>query len=173
MKPWMAFLFVLGIDFGLVTLLTLTEKNSLRNLKANFRSKAYFIGDIVGIPLLAAGYAHLLTDIEVSDRWHMKGWWHRLVFIIGCAIPAVQHVVYVNNAKTRELITRRSHWFHSGVFILLFYLLVSVAPTAVAKRKHHGAWYLTLFSGIVYLGTVIWDRLEEAGIIGKQHKEQW
>ena len=152
--PVLVAIFIFGIDFGGVMLFRIVlERKFYLERWWSFR-----IGDSIGLPVYA-GFAAVVVSEGHFAGFYTQLWWHVLAFVAGYVI-ALGLQLY--NLKTgfftwRDMITP-SELYHTGVFGLMFYLLVTVMVQLVTN--HEPTWATVLaFVGLgVYVLTVTIDQ---------------
>ena len=124
--PLAAAAFVLVIDFGILLGLRIFERGAFYLPWGN---KTFLIGDSVFLPLYACFTAMVVHRGAPPQNLYHRKWWHLAVLSAGVGSALLMDVMTV--AQGHISIFARfqlSKTYHTCVFAVLFYLLISVLP---------------------------------------------
>lgn len=118
--------FVFAIDFGVLLTLRVFEHGAFFLPWGN---KTFLIGDSVFLPLYAGLTAAVVRrGIPDGSLYHHR-WWHLAVLGAGVGLALLMDLMTVAQGHTSIFVDfQLSKTYHTCVFGLLFYLLVSVLP---------------------------------------------
>ncbi len=118
--------FVLVVDFGMLLALRIFERGAFFLPWGN---KTFLIGDSIFLPLYAGFTAVVVHRGAPPQNIYHRKWWHLVVLCAGVGLALLMDLMTV--AEGHISIFARfqlSKMYHTFVFAVLFYLLVSVLP---------------------------------------------
>lgn len=125
--------FVLVIDFGVLLALRIFERGAFYLPWGN---KTFLIGDSVFLPLYAAFTAMVVRRGAAPQNLYHRRWWHFAVLGAGIALALLMDLMTVTEGHVSIFARfQLSKTYHTLVFAILFYLLVSVLPLHRPRRS--------------------------------------
>jgi hypothetical protein len=129
--------FVFCVDFGILLALRIFERGAFY---LPWRNKTFLIGDSVFLPLYAGFTAVVIRRGVPAGNLYHRRWWHIAVLIAGVGIALLMDLMTVAQGHISIFAEfQLSKTYHTCVFGLLFYLLVSVLPLQRPDRSWFGA----------------------------------
>jgi hypothetical protein len=128
--------FVFVIDFGILLALRIFERGAFYLPWGN---KTFLIGDSVFLPLYAGFTAVIVRrGVPAGNLYHRRSW-HIAVLLLGVGIAILMDLMTVAQGHW-SIFThyQLSKTYHTCVFGVLFYLLVSVLPLVVRRER---SWF--------------------------------
>lgn len=131
-NPWFVYFFGLGIDYCMVRLIRRVFEGSWYTT----RWWSFKVGDIIGLPVYMAFTAVVIHNTHHPDAWYTQWWWHVSVLIFGYVFwTLLQFNSWRTGFYSKEVIFNPSELYHSLVYGVMFYLVVSsLAPLG---NDHH------------------------------------
>lgn len=145
--PLLVGLFVLGIDWGVIMAIRrVTEGKWYWGRWWSFR-----VGDTIGLPLYAAAAAWVVEDYH-SEAFHQQIWWHALWLSIGIGLSLFfQARGLLTGFFNRATIFNPSEMYHTVIFGLMFYLMLTIAPSALTNHNPSEAFLLAVVGIGIYV----------------------
>jgi hypothetical protein len=128
--------FVFAIDFGTLLALRIFERGAFYLPWGN---KTFLFGDSVFLPLYAGFTAVVVHRGVPAGNLYLRRWWHLAVLSAGVGIALLMDLMTVAQGHISIFAQYQlSKTYHTAVFGLLFYLLVSVLPLLLSRRR---SWF--------------------------------
>jgi hypothetical protein len=148
--PLAVALFVLLVDFGALFMIRAYEHGSFYMPWGN---KTFLLGDSIFLPLYA-GFASVVVHRTPAAHggWYGSRVWHISVAVVGVFLALMMDLMATTEGHTSMFVEfRLSKAYHTVVFALLLYLLVSVLPVTIRGRRATWATTLALTALALYL----------------------
>lgn len=148
--PALVAAFVFVIDFGaIMAIRVVIERKFYLTRWWSFR-----VGDTIGLPVYAGFGAIVVSDGEFTG-FYTAAWWHILVLTAGYVIAIG---IQVNNLRTGFFtwsdVVNPSEVYHTVIFGVMFYLMVTVVFALAADRSP--VWAVVLASTGLTIYVLSW-----------------
>jgi hypothetical protein len=113
---------------------------------------AFFLGDTICLPTYTACATIIIRNLKASNAFYTRAWWHYGVLISGyiSSIGLEVRAVLLNLHTLNESFIP-SQIYHTLIFGLVSYLVVSSLPAVIASRKPIRATIIALLALVAYL----------------------
>ena len=146
--PALVGLFVFGIDFGAI----MAIRKFIERKVYLSRWWSFKIGDTVGLPVFAGFAAAVISDEEYSG-FYTQAWWHVLVMLVGYSLAIFFQVKSLTTGFfTWADVFRPSELYHTIIFGVMFYLMVSVLLPVVVDHEPTRVTALAFVGLAIYVG---------------------
>lgn len=153
--PVWVFLFVLGVDWGaIMAIRILIERKTYLSRWWTFR-----VGDVIGLPLYAVAAAVVVDDFNHPDAFYQQVWWHVLWLAVGFGLSlTIQVRGLLTGFFDWKTVLNPSEMYHTAVFGVMFYLMLSIAAPVLADRQPTGAFLLAAVGMGIYIACYVVDQ---------------
>jgi len=116
---------------------------------------AFYLGDTLCLPMYTVCTTIVIRNLKPSNAFYTKGWWHYGVLILGYfLIIGLEVRAVIINLHSLGASFLPSQFYHTLIFGLVNYVVVSSLPAVIASRKPLWATIIALLALIAYLSLV-------------------
>ena len=152
--PLVVGLFILGLDFGVVTFIRVVVERKLYF----GRWWTFKIGDVLGLPVYAGFAASVINGHEFSG-FYTQWYTHLGILVFGYAFWTWVQVQNLKSGfETWEDMKVPSEAYHTFIFGIMFYLLASVFVPLVVSAEWSTSGILAFAGLAVYIGCFAVDQ---------------
>lgn len=119
---------------------------------------AFYLGDTFCLPTYTACATIVLHNLKPSNAFYTKTWWHYGVLVSGYLLSiGLEARAVIIKLHTLSASFIPSQFYHTLMFGLVSYVVVSSLPAVITSHKRVLATVIALLALIVYLGLVGFD----------------